>query len=134
MVDVCGEKTLEVIDHSPACLSQVKGIGPKLVEKIRESWQQQKAVRSIMVFLHSYGIGTARAVRIYKTYGENAIEMVKSNPYRLSTDIWGVGFATADELALKLGLPRDSPFRAQAAVRHVLQEQSSNGHVGYPEA
>jgi exodeoxyribonuclease V alpha subunit len=133
IVDVFQEKTLEVIDQSPAFLAQVKGIGPKLVEKIRESWQQQKAVRSIMVFLHSYGIGTARAVRIYKTYGENAIEMVKSNPYRLSTDIWGVGFATADELALKLGLPRDSPFRAQAAVRHVLSEASGDGHVGYPE-
>ena len=86
-----------------------------------------------MVFLHSYGIGTARAVRIYKTYGENAIEMVKANPYRLSTDIWGVGFATADELALKLGIPRDSPFRAQAAVRHVLSEAATDGHVGYPE-
>ena len=133
IVEVFGDKTLDVIDKSPAYLSQVKGIGPKRVEKIRESWQLQTAVRSIMVFLHSYGIGTARAVRIYKTYGENAIEMVRANPYRLSTDIWGVGFRTADELALKLGLPRDSPFRAQAAVRHVLQEQSGNGHVGYPE-
>jgi exodeoxyribonuclease V alpha subunit len=133
IVDVFKENTLDVIDQSPTFLTQVKGIGPKLIEKIRESWQQQKAVRSIMVFLHSYGIGTARAVRIYKTYGENAIEMVKANPYRLSTDIWGVGFATADELALKLGLPRDSPFRAQAAVRHILSEASSDGHVGYPE-
>ena len=133
IVDVFGERTLEVIDQSPTFLTQVKGIGPKLIEKIRDSWHQQKAVRSIMVFLHSYGIGTARAVRIYKTYGEQAIELVKSNPYRLSTDIWGVGFATADELALKLGLPRDSPFRAQAAVRHVLQEASGDGHVGFPE-
>jgi exodeoxyribonuclease V alpha subunit len=133
IVEVFGDKTLDVIDKSPAYLTQVKGIGPKRVEKIRESWQLQNAVRSIMVFLHSYGIGTARAVRIYKTYGENAIEMVRANPYRLSTDIWGVGFRTADELALKLGLPRDSPFRAQAAVRHVLQEESGNGHVGFPE-
>ncbi|HJZ57837.1 MAG TPA: ATP-dependent RecD-like DNA helicase [Gemmataceae bacterium] len=133
IVDVFGENTLDVIDQSPTFLTQVKGIGPKLIEKIRDSWQQQKAVRSIMVFLHSYGIGTARAVRIYKTYGENAIEMVKANPYRLSTDIWGVGFQTADELALKLGLPRDSPFRAQAAVRHVLSEATGEGHVGFPE-
>jgi exodeoxyribonuclease V alpha subunit len=133
IVEVFQEKTLDVIDQSPAFLAQVKGIGPKLIEKIRESWQQQKAVRSIMVFLHSYGIGTARAVRIYKTYGDSAIELIKANPYRLSTDIWGIGFATADELALKLGLPRDSPFRAQAAVRHVLAEASSDGHVGYPE-
>ena len=133
IVEVFKEQTLDVIDQSPSFLSQVKGIGPKLIEKIRESWREQKTVRSIMVFLHSYGIGTARAVRIYKTYGENAIEMVKANPYRLSTDIWGVGFATADELALKLGIPRDSPFRAQAAVRHVLSEAATDGHVGYPE-
>ena len=133
IVDVFKDNTLEVIDQSPAFLMQVKGIGPKLIEKIRESWREQKTVRSIMVFLHSYGIGTARAVRIYKTYGEIAIEMVKANPYRLSTDIWGVGFATADELALKLGIPSDSPFRAQAAVRHVLQEASTDGHVGFPE-
>jgi exodeoxyribonuclease V alpha subunit len=133
IVDVFGERTLEVIDQSPTFLTQVRGIGPKLVEKIRDSWEQQKAVRKIMVFLHSYGIGTARAVRIYREYGENAIEVVKANPYRLSTDIWGVGFQTADELALKLGLPRDSPFRAQAAVRHVLSEATGDGHVGFPE-
>jgi len=133
IVDAFKENTLDVIDQSPSFLSQVKGIGPKLIEKIRDSWREQKTVRSIMVFLHSYGIGTARAVRIYKTYGENAIDLVKANPYRLSTDIWGVGFATADELALKLGIPRDSPYRAQAAVRHVLSEAATDGHVGYPE-
>ncbi|HVK15473.1 MAG TPA: ATP-dependent RecD-like DNA helicase [Fimbriiglobus sp.] len=133
IVDVFGDKTLDVIDHSPAYLSQVKGIGPKRIERIREGWQEQKHVRSIMVFLQSYGVGTARAVRIYKTYGETAIEQVRSNPYRLSTDIWGVGFRTADELAMKLGVPRDSPLRARAAVRHVLQEAASNGHVGLPE-
>ncbi len=133
IVDTFGERTLEVIDQSPTFLTQVKGIGPKLVEKIRDSWREQQAVRSIMVFLHSYGVGTARAVRIYRQYGDSAIETVKQNPYRLSTDIWGVGFRTADELALKLGLPRDSPFRAQAAVRHVLQEAQGDGHVGLPE-
>jgi exodeoxyribonuclease V alpha subunit len=133
IVDVFGDKTLEVIDQSPTFLSQVKGIGPKLIEKIRDSWREQQAVRSIMVFLHSNGIGTARAVKIYQAYGENAIEVVTKNPYRLSTDIWGVGFQTADALALKLGLPRDSPFRAQAAVRHVLGEAQSDGHVGLPE-
>jgi exodeoxyribonuclease V alpha subunit len=133
IVDVFGDNTLDVIDRSPTFLAQVKGIGPKLIEKIRQGWAEQKAVRSIMVFLHSYGIGTARAVRIYKTYGDAAIELVKANPYRLSTDIWGVGFATADALALKLGLPRDSPHRAQAAVRHVLSEATGDGHVGFPE-
>ena len=133
IVDVFGDRTLDVIDQSPAFLSQVRGIGPKLIEKIRTSWREQQAVRSIMVFLHSYGIGTARAVRIYRQYGENAIELVRANPYRLSTDIWGIGFRTADELALKLEIPRDSPFRAQAAVRHVIGQAQSDGHVGYPE-
>ncbi|WP_439630691.1 SF1B family DNA helicase RecD2 [Gemmata sp.] len=133
IVEVFKENTLDVLDTSPTFLSQVKGIGPKLIEKIRKSWEEQRESRKIMVFLQSHGIGTARAVRIYKTYGENAIELIKANPYRLSADIWGVGFATADELAIKLGLPRDSPYRAQAAVRHVLSEASSDGHVGYPE-
>ncbi|MBA4188664.1 MAG: ATP-dependent RecD-like DNA helicase [Planctomycetaceae bacterium] len=133
IVDMFKENTLEVLDKSPTFLAQVKGIGPKMIEKIRRSWEEQRESRKIMVFLQSHGIGTARAVRIYKTYGENAIELIKANPYRLSADIWGVGFATADELAIKLGLPRDSPYRAQAAVRHVLSEASSDGHVGFPE-
>ncbi|MCI0705790.1 MAG: ATP-dependent RecD-like DNA helicase, partial [Planctomycetia bacterium] len=133
IVEAFGEKTLEVIDKSPTFLSQVKGIGPKLIEKIRKSWEEQRESRKIMVFLQSHGIGTARAVRIYKTYGDQAIELIKANPYRLSSDIWGIGFSTADELALKLGIPRDSPFRAQAAVRHILQEETGNGHVGFPE-
>ncbi len=133
IVEVFGERTLEVIEKSPAFLKEVKGIGPKRIELIRESWKQNQAVHKIMTFLQSFGIGTARAVRIYKQYGESAIEQVRQNPYRLSTDIWGVGFRTADELALKLGIPRDSPKRAQAAVRHILSEGSSNGHVGLPE-
>jgi exodeoxyribonuclease V alpha subunit len=133
IVEVFGDRTLDVIDQSPTFLSEVKGIGPQRLERIRQSWQEQKGVRSVMVFLQSYGIGTARAVRIYKQYGDNAIDLVKSNPYRLTTDIWGVGFKTADELATRLGLPKDSPLRARAAVRYVLQDLSSKGHVGYPE-
>jgi exodeoxyribonuclease V alpha subunit len=134
IVEVFGDRTLEVIDETPMHLSEVKGIGPQRLEKIRQSWQEQKGVRNIMVFLQSYGIGTARAVRIYKTYGDQAIEMVKSNPYRLTTDIWGIGFKIADELARRLGLPADSPLRARAAVRFVLGECNQQGHVGYPEA
>jgi len=134
IVDVFGEKTLEIIDRSPTFLNQIKGIGPRRIERIRASWAEQKHVRDIMVFLQSYGIGTARAVRIYKTYGEHAIERVRSNPYRLSADIWGVGFRTADELAQKLGIPRDSPLRARAALRYVLEEAAAAGHVGYPQA
>jgi exodeoxyribonuclease V alpha subunit len=133
IVDVFGENTLEVIDKSPTFLSQVKGIGPKLIEKIRQSWEVQRESRKILVFLQSYGIGTALAVRIYKEYGEDAIDLIKKNPYRLSADIWGIGFHTADQIALNLGVARDSPYRAQAAVRHVLQEATGDGHVGFPE-
>lgn len=134
IVDTFGEKTLDVIDRDPSFLLQVKGVGPKKVELIRQGWKESGAVRGIMAFLMSHGIGTARAVRIYKAYGENAVSIVQKHPYRLSEDIWGFGFRTADELALKLGIPRDAPQRVQAAVRHVLGEAStSRGHVGLPE-
>lgn len=133
IVDVFGERTLAVIDESPTFLSEIKGIGPRRIQRIRESWQQQKSVREIMVFLQSHGVGTARAVRIYKTYGDRAVGLVRENPYRLATDIWGVGFQTADQLAAKLGIDRASPLRARAAVRYVLQELVKEGHCGYPE-
>jgi exodeoxyribonuclease V alpha subunit len=133
IVDVFGERTLEVIDESPTFLKEVKGIGARRIQRIRESWQQQKAVRGIMVFLQSNGVGTARAVRIYKTYGERALELVRANPYRLAADVWGFGFQTADELAQRLGIDRGSPLRARAALRYVLQQLSTEGHVGYPE-
>jgi exodeoxyribonuclease V alpha subunit len=134
IVEVFGDRTLQVIDESPAFLTEVKGIGPKRIQQIRESWKEQKAVRGIMVFLQSHGIGTARAVRIYKTYGDAAVSTVRENPYRLATDIWGVGFRTADELAGRLGIDRASPLRARAALKYVLQELSGQGHVGFPEA
>ncbi len=133
IVEVFGDKTLEVIDASPAHLSGVKGIGPKRIELIRRGWQEQKHVRAILVFLQSHGFGTARAVRIYKEYGETAVEQVRANPYRLSTDIWGVGFRTADELAMRLNVPRDSPLRVQAAVRHTLAEAGQQGSCCLPE-
>ncbi len=133
IVAVFGERTLAVIDESPAFLKEVKGIGPKRIQLIRESWQEQKAVRGIIVFLQSHGIGTAKAVRIYRTYKDQAVELVRANPYRLATDIWGVGFKTADELAERLGVDRHSPLRARAALRFVLQELTHDGHVGYPE-
>jgi exodeoxyribonuclease V alpha subunit len=134
IVETFGARALAVIDESPSFLNEVKGIGPRRIERIRESWHQQKAVRGILVFLQSHGVGTARAVRIYKTYGDKAVDTVRENPYRLATDIWGVGFKTADELAERLGIDRNSPLRARAAIRYVLQELNGDGHVGYPEA
>jgi exodeoxyribonuclease V alpha subunit len=133
IVEVFGDRALQVIDESPTFLKEVKGIGPRRIQQIRESWRQQKAVRDIMVFLQSHGVGTARAVRIYKTYGDRALDLVRSNPYRLASDIWGVGFHTADELAQRLGIDPQSTLRAQAALRYVLQQASYEGHVGYPE-
>ncbi len=133
IVAVFGERTLQIIDESTAFLKEVKGIGPRRIQRIRESWQEQKAVRDIMVFLQSNGIGTGRAVRIYKTYGDKAVELVRGNPYRLATDVWGFGFKTADELAERLGIDRASPLRACAALRFVLQEANQEGHVGAAE-
>jgi exodeoxyribonuclease V alpha subunit len=134
IVSVFKERTLLVIEESPSFLGEIKGIGPRRLQRIRESWLEQKAVRNIMVFLQSHGVGTARAVRIYKTYGDQAVELVRSNPYRLAADVWGFGFHTADELAGRLGIDRASPFRAAAALRYVLQELTQEGHVGFPEA
>jgi exodeoxyribonuclease V alpha subunit len=134
IVEVFGPRTLQVIDESPVFLKEVKGIGPRRISQIRESWRQQKVVRDIMVFLTTHGIGTARAVRIYKTYGDKAVELVRANPYRLANDIWGVGFQTADELGRRLGIEPQSPLRAQAGLRHVLFELSGEGHCAFPES
>jgi exodeoxyribonuclease V alpha subunit len=133
IVAAFGERTLQVIDESPSFLREVKGIGAARIARIRESWREQRAVRDIMIFLQEHGLGTARAVRIYKTYGDQAVEVVRANPYRLATDIWGVGFKTADELGRRLGIDPASPQRARAAVRFTLQRLGHEGHVGCPE-
>jgi exodeoxyribonuclease V alpha subunit len=134
-VEVFGDKTLDVIDKSPSFLEQVKGVGPKMIDKIRKSWEETSGARKIMVFLHSLKIGTALAMKIYRHFAETneeAIPAIKANPYRLC-NVWGIGFKTADEIALNLGIPLNSQFRAQAAVRHLLREETGNGHVGFPE-
>src|SRR5262245_37667267 len=133
IVEVFKERTLQVIDESPSFLKEVKGIGPARIARIRDSWREQRAVRDIMIFLQEHGLGTARAVRIYKTYGDQAVEIVRTNPYRLATDIWGVGFKTADELGRRLGIDPASPQRARAALRYTLQQLAQEGHVGCPE-
>ncbi|MBY0228674.1 MAG: ATP-dependent RecD-like DNA helicase [Gemmataceae bacterium] len=134
IVETFGERTLAVIDESPAFLKEIKGIGPARIALIRESWRQQRAVRDIMVFLQGHGLGTQKAVRIYKTYGDKAVDIVKEDPYRLSADIWGIGFATADELGGRLGIARDSIRRGKAAVRHILKQGGQEfGHVCIPE-
>ncbi|WP_201258189.1 SF1B family DNA helicase RecD2 [Piscirickettsia litoralis] len=133
LVKAFGEDVFTVIEDQPERLHSLPGIGKKRVNIITKAWEEQKVVRSIMLFLQSNGVGTARAVRIYKTYGEEAIAIVSDNPYRLALDIRGIGFKTADELALRLGIPQDSIKRAQAGVRHVLQEICSEGHCAAQE-
>ena len=117
-----------VIETEPEKLLTLPGIGKTRMEKVTSAWSEQKFIREIMVFLQSHGIGTGRAVRIYKTYHEESIIKVTENPYRLALDIHGIGFKTADNLAQSLGIAPDSLIRAQAGVRHVLQEISGNGH------
>jgi exodeoxyribonuclease V alpha subunit len=128
LVGAFGERVFDVIEDSPDRLLELEGIGPKRKERVTRAWAEQKVVREIMVFLQSHGVGTARAVRIYKTYGEEAVEKVRENPYRLALDIHGIGFKTADAIAQRLGIPHDSLIRARAGVRHVLQEIAANGH------
>jgi len=128
LVKAFKENVFDVIESEPERLQTLPGIGTKRIEKITSAWAEQKAIREIMVFLQSHGVGTGRAVRIYKTYGDESIAKVTENPYRLALDIHGIGFKTADQIAQKLGIAPDSLIRAQAGVRHVLQEYSGEGH------
>lgn len=128
LVKAFKENVFSIVENEPDSLLKLPGIGKKRVEKITSAWEEQKMIREIMVFLQSHGVGSGRAVRIFKTYGNEAIVKVTENPYRLALDIHGIGFKTADQIAGKLGIAPDSLIRAQAGVRHVLQEISSNGH------
>jgi exodeoxyribonuclease V alpha subunit len=129
-----GEELFDVIEKTPNSLEQVEGIGPRRKLKIAQAWTDQRAIRDIMLFLHAHGVGTSRAVRIHRTYGAEAIEKVRTNPYILAEDIPGIGFKTADEVAHKLGTPRDSAHRACAGLRHVLLEATQDGHCALPGA
>jgi exodeoxyribonuclease V alpha subunit len=128
LVAAFGERVFDVIEDSPDLMLELDGIGPKRKERVTRAWAEQKVIREIMVFLQSHGVGTARAVRIYKTYGDSAVEKVRENPYRLALDIHGIGFKTADAVAQRLGIAKDSLIRAQAGVRHTLQEIAGDGH------
>ena len=128
-----GAKIFEVIEQTSAQLEEVDGIGPGRRKRIKDAWAEQKFIREIMVFLHSHGVSTSRAVRIYKTYGESAIEKVRANPYSLAKDIHGVGFKTADQIAQRVGIPRESLLRAEAGLAHVLVEATDAGHCALPK-
>ena len=130
LVKSFGAAVFDVIEQSPERLREIPGIGEVRARKITSGWADQKVIRSIMVFLHAHGVSTSRAVRIFKTYGQGAIEIVQENPYRLARDVRGIGFVTADGLARRLGIPEDAMIRVRAGVSHVLAQALDEGHCG----
>lgn len=132
IVERFGEETLDVIDEKIEDLAEVEGIGKKRIAMIQRAWDAQKEIREVMLFLQSHGVSAGYATKIFKTYGNDAIPVVKENPYRLATDIFGIGFVTADRIAQKLGFQKDSPVRAEAGILYVLGQMADQGHVYYP--
>jgi exodeoxyribonuclease V alpha subunit len=129
-----GDTIFDIIEHQSARLEEVPGVGGKRRREIKASWEKQKAVRRIMVFLHAHGISTAKAVRIFRAYGEEAIEKVEANPWQLAEDIPGIGFRSADAIARKMGMPEDAPERLRAALFHLLLAAGDEGHCALPQA
>ena len=132
LVKAFAETVFDVIEQSPARLQEVEGIGPVRAKRIVSGWADQKVIREIMVFLHSHGVSTSRAVRIFKTYGNEAIALVSENPYCLARDIRGIGFLSADTIAQKMGIERTAMIRARAGISYALTEAFSEGHCGLP--
>ena len=132
MVRAFGEKVFDIIEAEPERLREVTGIGRVRAKRITDAWAEQKVIREIMVFLHSHGVGTARAVRIYRTYGVDAVQVMTENPYRLARDIRGIGFKTADAIAMKLGIEITAMIRVRAGISHALTEAMDDGHCGLP--
>jgi exodeoxyribonuclease V alpha subunit len=132
MVRLFGKDVFDIIEASPERLREVDGIGPKRAAKITSAWADQKVIREIMVFLTEHGVGTARAVRIFKTYGTDAIQVMSENPYRLARDIRGIGFRTADLIAEKLGFEKTAMIRVRAGISFALTKAMADGHCGLP--
>lgn len=128
IVEKFGLQTLEVIENQPQRLKEVYGIGRKRTAFIAQAWQEQKQIKEIMLFLQSNGISAGLAIKIYKQYGDQAIEIVRRDPYRLARDIYGIGFKTADKIARQMGLAPDAKPRLQAGLRFALEELSGEGH------
>ncbi len=128
-----GVDTLRILDEEPARLREALGVGPKRAASVAEAWEEQKHIREVMMFLQSHGVSTNLAVKIYKTYGDDALVVVQEDPYRMARDIWGVGFKTADKVARDLGLPHDAPSRVEAGVAYALSQLADQGHVYVPE-
>jgi len=125
LVKAFGEKVFDIIEAEPDRLREVTGIGAVRARRITDAWAEQKIVQEIMVFLHSHGVGTARAVRIYKTYGPDAVQIMSENPYRLAKDIRGIGFKTADAIAMKLGIEKTAMIRVRAGISYALSDRGA---------
>ncbi|QKV94874.1 ATP-dependent RecD-like DNA helicase [Streptomyces sp. NA02950] len=128
-----GIETLDVIEQRPERLIEVPGLGPKRTKMIGAAWEEQKAIKEVMIFLQGVGVSTSIAVRIYKKYGDASISVVKNEPYRLAADVWGIGFLTADKIAQSVGIPHDSPDRVKAGLQYALSQSTDNGHCYLPE-
>ncbi|MBK6328350.1 MAG: ATP-dependent RecD-like DNA helicase [Chloroflexi bacterium] len=133
IVDRFGEQTLDIIDYQPTELRKVLGIGDKRVESIIKSWEQQRAIKDVMLFLQSHGVSTTLATKIYKQYGDQSLAVVQNTPYRLVNDVYGIGFKTADKIAQALGLAPDDPGRIEAGVAYTLNRMAEEGHVYMPQ-
>ncbi|MBB6173352.1 exodeoxyribonuclease V alpha subunit [Nocardiopsis mwathae] len=133
IVDHFGVEALDVIEQTPERLIEVPKLGPKRTKLIADAWEEQKAIKEVMVFLQGIGVSTSLAVRIYKKYGDGSIGVVRNEPYKLATDVWGIGFKTADTIARAVGIPHDSPQRVMAGIQFTLSESTSDGHCFLPE-
>jgi exodeoxyribonuclease V alpha subunit len=132
MVAHFGVDIMHVIENSPGRLIEVEGLGPKRTAMITAAWAEQKAIKEVMVFLQGVGVSTSLAVRIYKKYRDDAISVVRDEPYRLAADVWGIGFKTADAIAAAVGIARDSPERIKAGLAYTLSEAADEGHCYLP--
>jgi exodeoxyribonuclease V alpha subunit len=133
MVSHFGADILTIIEAQPERLIEVHGLGPKRTQRIADAWEEQKAIKEVMVFLAGVGVSTSLAVRIYKRYREDSIGVVRSEPYRLASEVWGIGFRTADTIAQAVGIPHDSPQRIKAGLQYTLSQAADNGHCYLPE-
>jgi exodeoxyribonuclease V alpha subunit len=133
MVAYFGTDILTIIEEAPERLIEVHGLGPKRTQRIADAWEEQKAIKEVMVFLAGVGVSTSLAVRIYKRYREDSIAVVRSEPYRLASEVWGIGFKTADTIAQAVGIPHDSPQRIKAGLQYTLSQAADNGHCYLPE-
>jgi exodeoxyribonuclease V alpha subunit len=132
IVEKFGLATLEIIDQQPERLIEVSGIGRKRARQIQECWSEQRAIRDVMIFLRRYGVSPAYAHRIFKVYGAETIPKLRENPFRLATEIRGIGFKSADKVAAEMGISHTSPHRVEAGIEYCLSEASAEGHVCYP--